>query len=68
MLNPYKFPEVKAEQAEVSKEEVLSYVKLEAAGTTLTIGKQTGWIDYLDVKGEPMLLDRRSILPGRLRR
>ena len=63
VLNPYKFPEVKAEQAEVSKEEVLSYVKLEAAGTTLTIGKQTGWIDYLDVKGEPMLLDRRSILP-----
>ena len=63
VLNPYKFPEVKAEQAEVSKEEVLSYVKLEAAGTTLTIGKQTGWIDYLDVKGEPMLLDRRSVLP-----
>ena len=36
---------------------------LSAAGTTLTIGKQTGWIDYLDVDGEPMLLDRRSILP-----
>ena len=48
---------------EFSIEETTSYVCLSAAGTTLTIGKQTGWIDYLDVKGEPMLLDRRSILP-----
>jgi len=62
-LNSYQFPEVKTEKAEVSKEEVSSYVKLEAAGTTLTIGKWSGWIDYLDVKGEPMLLDRRSIVP-----
>ena len=63
VLNPYQFPEVKAEQAEVSKEEVTSYVKLEAAGTSLTIGKWSGWIDYLDVNGEPMLLDRYSIVP-----
>ena len=63
VLNPYQFPEVKAEQAEVSKEEVTSYVKLEAAGTTLTIGQWTGWIDYLDVNGEPMLLDHYSIVP-----
>ena len=66
VLNPYKFPEVKASSifnSQFSIEETTSYVCLSAAGTTLTIGKQTGWIDYLDVKGEPMLLDRRSILP-----
>ena len=66
VLNPYKFPEVKASSifnSQFSIEETTSYVCLSAAGTTLTIGKQTGWIDYLDVKGEPMLLDRRSVLP-----
>ena len=66
VLNPYKFPEVKPSSifnSQFSIEETTSYVCLSAAGTTLTIGKQTGWIDYLDVDGEPMLLDRRSILP-----
>ena len=63
VLNPYQFPEIKAETAQVAKEEVESYVKFDAAGTTLTIGKRTGWIDYLDVDGEPMLVDRQSIMP-----
>ena len=63
VLNPYKFPEIKAETAQVAKEEVESYVKFDAAGTTLTIGKRTGWIDYLDVDGEPMLVDRQSVMP-----
>ena len=63
VLNPYQFPEIKAEQANVQKEETSSYVKFDAAGTTLTIGKWTGWIDYLDVDGEPMLQDHYSILP-----
>jgi beta-galactosidase len=63
VLNPYQFPEIKAEAAQVAKEEVESYVKFDAAGTTLTIGKRTGWIDYLDVDREPMLVDRQSIMP-----
>ena len=63
VLNPYQFPEIKAEQAQVAKEEVDYYVKFDAAGTTLTIGKRTGWIDYLDVDGEPMLIDRQSLTP-----
>ena len=62
-LNDYQFPELKAEQAEVAKEETKSYVKLIAGGTTLTIGKQSGMIDYLDIDGQPMLVDRQSILP-----
>ena len=63
VLNAYRFPEIKAEEAEVQKEEVESYVKLEAGGTALTFGKRHGWIDYLDVNGVPMLLDRESITP-----
>ena len=63
VLNPYQFPELKTEEAEVQKEETDSYVMLEAGGTTLTIGKRNGWIDYLDVDGESMLIDRESIMP-----
>ena len=57
------FPELKVEPADVAKEETKSYVKLTAGGTTLTIGKQSGMIDYLDVDGQPMLVDRQSIAP-----
>ena len=62
-LNEYQFPEIKAEEAQVDKEETESYVKLDAAATTLTVGKWSGWIDYLDVDGEPMLVDRQSVMP-----
>ena len=64
-VQPYRFPEVskKHKDLSASKEETVSYVKFTAAGTTLTIGKQSGLIDYLDVDGKPMLLDRRSIVP-----
>ena len=48
---------------EGAKEETTSYIQLSLAGTTLTIGKRSGMIDYLDVDGSPMLLDRRSVLP-----
>ena len=63
VLNPYQFPEVKAETAAVQKEETESYVKLDAAGTTLTIGKWSGMIDYLDVDCQTMLVDRESVTP-----
>ena len=63
VLNPYQFPEIKAETAAVQKEETESYVKLDAAGTTLTIGKWSGMIDYLDVDGQTMLVDRESVTP-----
>lgn len=63
VVQPYQFPELKIETAQVAKEETESYVKFDAAGTTLTIGKWTGWIDYIDVDGEPMLIDRESVTP-----
>ena len=63
VVQPYKFPEIQEPVAKLKKEEVESYVKFEAAGTTLTIGKWSGWIDYLDIDGEPVLVDRQSVTP-----
>ena len=62
-LTNYQFPELSTVNCQLSTEETESYVKLEAAGTTLTIGKWSGWIDYLDVDGKEMLEDRQSIVP-----
>ena len=64
-LKSYQFPTLDAASANASLkvEETVSYVRFEAAGTALTIGKQSGWIDYLDVNGTPMLIDRESITP-----
>ncbi|MBR1503797.1 MAG: DUF4981 domain-containing protein [Prevotella sp.] len=64
-IQPYQFPDLSKDVKTpgIVKEETVSYLKLTAAGTTLTIGKQTGSIDYLDVDGKPMLLDRHSIVP-----
>lgn len=47
----------------VSKTETEAYVRLSAGGVSMTIGKHTGWIDYIDVDGKPMLADRRSVEP-----
>ena len=64
-IQPYQFPALSddVKTPGITKEETVSYLKLTAAGTTLTIGKWSGLIDYLDVDGKPMLLDRHSILP-----
>jgi beta-galactosidase len=64
-LKDYQFPTLDATSANASLkvEETISYVRFEAAGTALTIGKKTGWIDYLDVNGTPMLRDRQSVTP-----
>ena len=55
-IQPYQFPVISddVETPGITKEETISYLKLTAAGTTLTIGKWSGLIDYLDVDGKPM--------------
>ena len=63
IIQPYQFPEIKCQMSNVNKEETTSYLKLSAAGTDLTIGKASGHIDYLDVDGEPMLVERQSVTP-----
>ena len=62
-LSSYPFPELKPATAQVEKEETNSYVKLSANGTELSVGKWTGWIDYLNVDGQRMLQFRESIVP-----
>ena len=63
IVQPYQFAAIDAEQAKVDTEETKSYVKMTAAGTTLTIGKQSGMIDYLDIDGQSMLIDHQSVTP-----
>ena len=63
IVQPYQFPELKAETAQVEKEETNSYVKLSAAGTELYVGKHTGLIDYITVDGQEMLSFRESVKP-----
>lgn len=63
VVQPYQFPVIEAIGTTETKEETNTYIKLTAGGTTMTVGKRDGWIDYLDVDGEPMLIDRESITP-----
>jgi len=63
VVRPYAFAKIAPQPANVAREETKSYVRLTAGGTSLTVGKQTGMIDYLEVGGEPMLVDRQSITP-----
>ena len=63
ILQPYQFASLQPEKAKVAKEETKSYVKFSTQGTTMTIGKHSGMIDYLDIDGQPMLVDRQSVTP-----
>ena len=66
VLNGYEFDKVDAPANTGSKievEETNSYVKVSAERMSVTIGKKTGMIYYLDVDGEPMLKFRESMTP-----
>ena len=66
VLNGYEFDKEDAPANTGSKievEETNSYVKVSAERMSVTIGKKTGMIDYLDVDGEPMLKFRESMTP-----
>ena len=47
----------------IEVEETNGYVKVSAKRMSVTIGKKTGLIDYLDVDGEPILKFRESMKP-----
>ena len=66
ILNGYEFDKVDAPantRSKIEVEETNSYVKVSAERMSVTIGKKTGMIDYLDVDGEPMLKFRESMTP-----
>ncbi len=71
VLCPYTFPTIASftksaatpKTAVPERHETVSCIVMSANGTDVTIGKQSGLVDYLDVNGQAMLVDRRSIAP-----
>jgi beta-galactosidase len=71
VVRPYTFPTASAVIARgagqnpvaVKVTETESYIKMSAAGTDVTIGRHSGWIDYLDAGGVAMLADREAVTP-----
>lgn len=68
VVNAYKFPTadsfaLNGQSQKVDVEETVTRITMKADGTSVTIGKRTGWIDYIDVDGEQMLVDRESVTP-----
>ena len=77
VISPYIFPTVEGvlkasmpqkegknhQAVSVEKDEMKACLTLSAAGTAVTFNKYTGWIDYLDVKGKPMLEKGYSVTP-----
>ena len=63
LRTPGKAPVASSKEIAVSRDEQLACLTLAAAGTSVTFNKQTGWVDYLDVDGEPMLQKGFSLLP-----
>ncbi|MBO5186823.1 MAG: beta-galactosidase [Prevotella sp.] len=71
VVRPYTFPEESEvmsrgavgsrNKVEVTQTE--AYIKMSSANVDVTIGRRTGWIDYLDAYGTPMLADRNSVTP-----
>ena len=66
VVQPYTYPTLTAaaEGSTPKLTETEAYIKMETAGMAVTIGKWSGWIDYLDVNGKEMLVNRESITPN----
>ena len=73
VVNPYEFPTLEevlaatvpgtTEPQAVEKDEAEAWVTLSAGNTSVTFNRWNGWIDYLDVDGQPMLEEGYAIKP-----
>ena len=64
VVSDYQFDKIDTPKSgNIEIEETNSYVKVSAERMTVTIGKKTGMIDYLDIDQEPVLKFRKSIKP-----
>lgn len=69
VLQPYSFPTTtqlvasENKKDSVSKEEQLACIVLTGGNTAVTFNKQTGWVDYIDINGRPMLEEGYSLRP-----
>ena len=70
VLNEYSFPTKESIlntadcKYAVTKDDNLAWVTLTGAETAVTFNKRTGWIDYIDVNGKPMLEEGYSLRPS----
>lgn len=77
VVQPYDFPTLKgitsAAPLQKTKDlkpafgmhikETVGAIAITMGGTTMTVGRKTGWIDYIDIDGQPMLVDREAVTP-----
>jgi beta-galactosidase len=71
-VTTYTFPTVAeissikkpARKPAIDKDEALSWLTLSAAGTSVTWGKESGFVEYFDVDGKPMMEDRTAMTPS----
>ena len=70
VLNKYTFPTKESILAtnesdkNVKQDDNLAWVTLTGAEMAVTFNKRTGWIDYIDVNGKPMLEEGYSLRPS----
>ena len=68
VLQPYKFPEagviLESSQGEVEADSMNAYYSLSASGMTIYVSRRSGVLDYVDVKGKPMLQDGYGVTPN----
>ena len=69
VVQPYTFPTVdgilQADRGgQVDKDDINASLTLTAADLSVVFNKHTGWIDYLDLDGEPMLEEGFAIEPN----
>ena len=68
-LSDYTFPEAENPAAatpadnKVEMEQQLACLTLSAGQTSVTFNRETGWVDYIDVDGKPMLEKGYSLTP-----
>ncbi len=66
VITPYDFAKNNPQPATtnaVTKDEQLACLTLSAAGMDITWNKQTGFIDYIDMDGQPMMEEDFSLMP-----
>ena len=61
--SPAKKKGTQMEEEKLIKEDKLAWLKVTAGNTDVTFNKKTGWINYIDVDGKPMMEEKYSLTP-----
>lgn len=63
-FNAATTPAMAAKEAKVEADSMLASYTISANGVSVTVGRRTGNLDYLDVDGQPMLQEGYSVVPN----